>query len=203
MKALKIIAGVSGAIGLAVGALLIAVSIGLTTWIGRGDTVALPQVSVQTDDGYVILDEFDLMGETPDRFRWVDDFGRATISVRSDSGEDVFIGIANTSSIGSSLRTGDLDAGTWTVSDFGPQASVDWEVSEGPWSLVVTGPDSEALSMTIEAEVPASPLRGAAGLVGATGVAFAMFGGLLLWIGVRRESPTDPPSNPASVPATA
>ncbi len=203
MKAIKILAGVTGAISLMIGAVLIAVSIGLTTWIGRGDTVALPQVSVHTDDGYVILDDFDLMGETPDRFRWVDDFGRATISVRSESGEDVFIGIANTSSIRSSARSGVLEAETWTVSDFGPRASVDWDASEGPWSLVVTGPDTEPLNMTIDAEVPASPLRGAAGLVGATGVAFALFGGLLLWVGVRRETPTDPPSNTASVPATA
>ena len=203
MKPLKILAGISGAFILMIGAILIAVSIGFTTWIGRGDTVALPQVAVQPSDGYVVLDELDIMGETPEGFRWVDDFGSATISVRSQSGEDVFIGIAETDSISSSIRDGDLTAGMWTVSDYGPTATVDWDVAAGPWSLVVTGPDSEPLNMTIDAEVPASPLRGAAGFVGTIGVAFAAFGGLLLWLGLRRETPSDPPAQPSSVPATA
>ena len=202
MKPLKILAGVTGAFILMIGAILIAVSIGLTTWIGRGDTVALPQVTVETDDGYVVLDEFDVMGETPGRFRWVDDFGSATINVRSQSGGDVFIGIAETDSISSSIRAGDLPATTWSVSDYGPSATVEWDIAPGPWSLVVTGADAEPLNMIIDAEVPASPLRGAAGLVGTIGVAFAAFGGLLLWVGLRRETPSDPPAR-ATIPATA
>ena len=203
MKPLKILAGISGAFTLMIGAILIAVSIGFTTWIGRGDTVALPQVTVQTNDGYVVLDEFDIMGETPQSLRWVDDLGSTTISVHSRSGEDVFIGIAETDTISSSIRAGDLPATTWTVSDYGPSATVDWDITPGPWSLVVAGSGAEPLSMIIDAEVPASPLRGVAGLVGTIGVAFAAFGGLLLWLGLRRETPSDPPAQSTSVPATA
>jgi hypothetical protein len=203
MKPLKILAGVSGAFTLLIGAILIAVAIGFTTWIGRGDMVAFPQVTVETNDGYVIFDEVDIMGETPDGFRWVDEFGSATISVRSQSGESVFIGIAATDSISSAIRAGDLPAQIWTASDYGPSATVEWDVATGPWSLVVAGPDAQPLNMVIDAEFPAAPLRAAAGFVGTVGVAFAAFGGLLLWVGLRRETPSDPPAQTTSVPATA
>lgn len=199
MKILKAFAGVTGALALTMGAVMIAVAIGVTTWVGTGDTIELPQVAVETDDSFVIVEDIDLIGQTPDEFRFIDDFGAATITARSRTGEDVFIGVADTRSIAGLARTGDVDAAAWVASDYGPDATVDWDMESGAWSLVVAGPDLSPLDMTIDAVAPAAPFRAAAGIVGAIGSVFAVAGAALLWVALRRDGrPVHPPT-----PATA
>ncbi len=205
MKAIKIITGVTGAIAATIGVLLVAVSIGVASWVGRSETVDLPGIEVRTDRGAVVVEDFEIFDRS-DRVAFIDDLGDATITVRSPGGEEVFVGIADRSTVRSivgDLEIDGIENMSWVAADRGSTASVGFDFRQGEWSLVMVGPGAEALDLTIDAEVTAAPLRAAAAATGTLGAGIALIGGLLLWVALRREPRgTLPPSAPA-VPATA
>lgn len=205
MKAIKIITGVTGAIAATIGVLLVAVSIGVASWVGRSETVDLPGIEVRTDRGAVVVEDFEIFDRS-NRVAFIDDLGDATITVRSPGGEEVFVGIADRSTVRSivgDLEIDGIENMSWVAADRGSTASVGFDFRQGAWSLVMVGPGAEALDLTIDAEVTAAPLRAAAAATGTLGAGIALIGGLLLWVAFRREpGGTLPPTAPA-VPATA
>ncbi len=205
MKAVKILTGAAGTVAAMIGVLLVTVSIGVVSWIGRSDTVNLPQIQVQTDRGAVVVEDFEIFDHSH-RIAFVDGLGDATITVRSPGGEEVFLGIADRTAIRSVV--GDLDLArvediTWVASDHGSTASIAFDVRQGDWSLVMVGPDAEALNLTIDAEMTAAPFRAAAAVTGTIGAGMALIGGLLLWVALRRENRGTPPPTAPPVPVTA
>ncbi len=204
MKAIKILMGAAGTVAATIGVILIALSVGLVSWIGRSDMVDLPQIQVETDRGAVVVEDFEIFDRS-DRGPFVDELGDATITVRSPGGEDVFIGIADTGAI--HAVTNNLDLATvdhiaWVASDTGSTASIAFDMRQGDWSLVMVGPDAETLDLTIDAQVTAAPFRAAAGVTGTIGAGMALFGSLLLWFALRREHGDTPPTAAPPVPVT-
>jgi hypothetical protein len=205
MKALKILAGATGTIVLGIGVLLIAITVGMLSWIGRSDTVDLPQIQVETRETAVVVEDFELLGHR-DGLALVDDLGNATITVQSRGGDDVFVGIADRRQIRAMFSDPSVDMVqdiSWLAADRGKAPSLDFELRTGDWSLVMVGPGAESLDLTIDAEVTAAPFRAASAITGTIGAALTLLGGLLLWGALRRTPGGTPPPAAPPVPATA
>lgn len=203
MTFVKFFIGVLGAITIGVGAILVAVAVGLMTWVGTSDSVAIPEIHLTTSNGTVVAEDIAFLFEEA---RFVPDLGTASLRIRSTDGTPVFAGITDGLTADRFLMDG-VDARSqsfWLTSDHGAVAELAWDIQPGDWSFVVTG-DDEAIpaGVVIDGELGAAPFRLAAGTVGGIGFGAAMAGGLLLIVAfsLRRERVV--PAASARVPASA
>lgn len=180
MTLVKFFLGALGAIALGIGATLIAVAVGLLTWVGMGDTVVVPEIQLATSDGTVLAEEIDFLFEEA---RFVPDLGSASLHIRSTDGRPVFAGVTDRLTAQRFLGDG-IDAASqtfWLTADHGPVADLVWDIRPGEWIFVVAGTDgSVPTDIVIEGELGASPFRVAAGKVAGIGLGAGVAGALLL-----------------------
>lgn len=203
MTLVKLSLGALGALTLAVGAILMAVAVGLFTWIGSDESIAIPDVHMTTTDGMILADDIELLF---DDARFVPDLGTANLTIQTTDGTPVFAGITDQLTANRFLG-GDVDPrtqGFWLASAEGPVANLVWDIEPGEWSFVVVSEDGASpTSVIIGGELGAAPFRLAAGTVGGLGLVTLVAGGLLLLAAIglgRRRPPTTPHHSP--VPAT-
>jgi hypothetical protein len=203
MTLVKLSLGALGALTLAVGAILMAVAVGLFTWIGSDESIAIPDVHMTTTNGMILADDIELLF---DDARFVPDLGTANLTIRTTDGTPVFAGITDQLTANRFLG-GDVDPrtqGFWLASAEGPVANLVWDIDPGEWSFVVVSEDGASpTSVIIGGELGAAPFRLAAGTVGGLGLVTLVAGGLLLLAAIglgRRGLPTTPHHSP--VPAT-
>lgn len=203
MTLVKLSLGALGAVTLAVGAILMAVAVGLFTWIGSDESIAIPDVHMTTTDGMILADDIELLF---DDARFVPDLGTANLTIQTTDGTPVFAGITDQLTANRFLG-GDVDPrtqGFWLASAEGPVANLVWDIEPGEWSFVVVSEDGTSpTTVIIGGELGAAPFRLAAGTVGGLGLVTLVAGGLLLLAAIglgRRRPPTTPHRSP--VPAT-
>jgi hypothetical protein len=204
MSIIKFSLGALGAITLTIAAMLIAVAVGLITWIGSDDAVVIPEIHLATTDGKILAEDVDFLF---DESRFVPDLGTATLRIRSADGSPLFAGITDRLTADRFLGEG-VEPRTqtfWLASAEGSVADLVWDIQPGEWTFVVAGADGTLPSgIVIDGEVAAAPFRLAAGTVGAIGVATGVAGGLLLLSALslgRRRPPSSTPNR--RVPAAA
>jgi hypothetical protein len=204
MAIIKVSLGALGAVTVAVAAMLIAVAIGLITWIGTEDAIVIPEIHLTTIDGMVLAEDVDFLFEDS---RFVPDLGTASLRIRSADDSPLFAGVTDRLTADRFLGEGvdPRSQGFWLASAEGAVADLIWDIQPGDWTFVVAGSDGTLpSSIVIDGEVAAAPFRLAAGTVGALGVATGVAGGLLLMsalsLGRRRASA---PAPSRRVPATA
>lgn len=192
MAIVRFILGALGAVATTIGIVLIAIAIGLTSWIGDDEMVDLPEIHITADEGTIVARDLGLLWDDPD---FGTDFGRIDLRLRTGNGSPVFAGITDRN-VADSIVVTDVvagDQGIWVVSDRGSTARVAWDVEPGDWSLVVAADDGDEI--IIDGEVTAAEFRLAAITVGGIGVASAVAGGLLLVVaftaGRRRSQPVE------------
>lgn len=195
MAIIKFSLGALGAITLAVSAMLIAVAVGLITWIGSEDSVLIPEIHLATTDGMILAEDVDFLFEES---RFVPDLGTASLRIRSADDSPLFAGITDRLTADRFLGDG-IDPrtqGFWLASAEGRVADLVWDIQPGEWTFVVAGTDGTLpAGIVIDGEVGAAPFRLAAGTVGGLGVATGVAGGLLLMSAIslgrnRRSSST-------------
>ena len=196
MAIIKFSLGALGAITVAVAAMLIAVAIGLITWIGSEDAVRIPEIHLATTDGMVLAEDVDFLFEES---RFVPDLGTASLRIRSADDSPLFAGITDRLTADRFLGEGvdPRTQGFWLASAEGAVANLVWDIQPGDWTFVVAGTDGKLPSgIVIDGEVAAAPFRLAAGTVGGLGVATGVAGGLLLMsalsLGRSRRSSSAP-----------
>ena len=204
MGIIKFSLGALGAITVAVAAMLIAVAVGLITWIGSEDAVVIPEIHLETTNGMVLAEDVDFLFEES---RFVPDLGTASLRIRSADNTPIFAGITDRLTADRFLGEG-IDPRTqafWLSAAEGRVAELVWDIQPGDWTFVVAGSDGSLPSgIVIEGEVAAAPFRLAAGTVGGLGVATGVAGGLLLMSALslgRRRPPAKTSS--ARIPAAA
>lgn len=204
MTLVKFSLGTLGAITVAVAATLVAVAVGLLTWVGSDDAIQIPELHVPTTNGMILAEDIDLLFEEA---RFVPELGSASLRIRTTDGSPVFAGITDRLTAERFLGEGvDPRAqGFWLASAEGATANLDWDIEPGDWTFVVAGDDGlSPASIVIDGELSAAPFRLAAGTVGGLGIATGVAGGLLLvaalGLGRRRSSA---PSRPTPTPVTA
>ena len=204
MAIIKFSLGALGAVTVAVAAMLIAVAIGLITWIGSEDAVVIPEIHLATTDGMVLAEDVDFLFEES---RFVPDLGTASLRIRSADDSPLFAGITDRLTADRFLGDGvdPRSQGFWLASAEGQVADLVWDIQPGDWTFVVAGSDGTLPSgIIIDGEVGAAPFRLAAGTVGALGVATGVAGGLLLVsaLSLGRRRPSAPTAS-RRIPATA
>lgn len=206
MAIVKFSLGALGAITVGIAAILVAVAVGLFTWIGSSDAIEIPEVHLTTSDGMILAEDIDFLF---DEARFVPDLGTASLRIRSTDGTPLFAGITDALTAERFLGDGvDPRAqGFWLASAEGETADLVWDIQPGDWTFVVAGDDGLSPStIVIDGELGAAPFRLAAGTVAGLGVATGVAGGLLLvaafGLGRRRPSRSTP-SQTARVPAAA
>ncbi len=204
MAIIKFSLGALGAITVAVAAMLIAVAVGLITWIGSEDAVVIPEMRLATSDGMVLAEDVDFLFEES---RFVPDLGTASLRFRSADATPLFVGITDRLTADRFLGEGvdPRSQSFWLASAEGAVADLVWDIQPGDWTFVVAGTDGTLPSdIVVDGEVAAAPFRLAAGTVGGLGVATGVAGGLLLMsafsLGRGRSSSSAPSRR---IPATA
>lgn len=200
MSIVRFFIGALGALAATVGAVLVAVAVGIGSWVGTADRVAIPTVHVATDQPLVIRDVDLLLGDRS----VVPDLGSVSLRFRSEHGRPLFAGIAPTSTVDGFVASGGGAAASqtfWVTSDEGTSAVVDWEIQPGAWSVVVAGADE---GLVIDGDLTAAPFRTAALTVGAIGAGAIVAGGLMLVaaFSLRRRPVTTMPVDDAPVAAS-
>ncbi|HVR31760.1 MAG TPA: hypothetical protein VMS74_03525 [Acidimicrobiia bacterium] len=204
MSIVKFSIGVLGALTVAIGATLVAVAVGLFTWVGSGPSVQIPETHITTTNGMIVAEDIDFLF---DDARFVPDLGTASLRIRTADGGAVFAGITDQLTADRFLGA-DVDPSTqgfWLASGTGDVADLVWDIQPGNWTFVVAGTDGlTPSSIVIDGELSAAPFRLAAGTVAGLGVATGVAGGLLLMaaFGIGRNRPPAP-TRAARVPATA
>lgn len=189
MTPLKIASGFFGAVALAVGIPLIIASVAMFVLAGTSDTVSLPEVHVDVDEGHLVAEDVNLFIENDVR-RFMPDLADVRLTATSLDGSPLFVGIASESS-------GD----GYLVSDEGTVASVAWDVTPGRWSFVlIDGTPADGIDALVEARVPAAPIRIAGALTGGFGILATATGALLLGAAFSTRRPR--PAVPVPAPAT-
>lgn len=204
MAIIKFSLGALGAVTVAVAAMLIAVAVGLITWIGSEDAVAIPEIHLATTNGMVLAEDVDFLFEES---RFVPDLGTASLRIRSADGSPLFAGITDSLTADRFLGEGvdPRTQGFWLASAEGAVADLVWDIQPGDWTFVVAGTDGTLPSaIVIDGEVAAAPFRLAAGTVGGLGVATGVAGGLLLMaaLSLGRGRPSSAAPN-RRIPAAA
>ena len=92
MAIIKFSLGVLGAITMAIAAMLIAVAVGLITWIGSEDAVVIPEIHLSPTNGMVLAEDVDFLFEES---RFVPDLGTASLRIRSADDSPLFAGITD------------------------------------------------------------------------------------------------------------
>lgn len=205
MALVKFSLGVLGGVTLAIAAVLVAVSVGLFTFVGSSDAIEIPDVHITTTDGTILAEDIEfLFGDA----QFLPDLGTANLRIRSTDGTPVFAGVTDRLTAERFLADADdpRRLGFWVASAEGPTADLAWDLDGDQWTFVVAGADGVAPGeVVIGGTLAASPFRFAAGTVAGLGVATGIAGGLLLLASVRlgrRRGPVAPtPRRP--VPATA
>jgi hypothetical protein len=199
----KVFLGALGAVAIGIGVILVAVAVGLLTWVGTNDTVVLPEIYMATEDGTILARDIEFLFEDA---RFVPELGSASLRVRSISGEPVFVGV--TDHLTASRFLGDgisaPDQSFWLVSDQGVVADLAWDMKPGNWTFVVVAEDgSSPTEIAIEGELGAAPFRFAAGTVATLGLGAGVAGGLLLLVAVAagRTRTVKAPTPRRKVPA--
>ncbi len=203
MTLVKLSIGALGAVAIGIGVTLIAVAVGLLTWVGSDDSVMIPEIHVTTADGRIVAEDIEFLLADP---RFVPDLGTATLRLRAADGSPVFAGITDSLTAGRFLEDGShpSEQSFWLTSDHGGEATLTWDLGAGEWTFVVAGDDGIAPDQIVVAgELAAAPFRLAAATVGALGTAAAVAGGLLLTVAfglgrTKRQPPVEP--RPAPVP---
>ena len=191
MAIVRFLIGGLGALAATVGIILIAVAVGLMSWLGPDETVELPEIHVTAVDGRVVARDLDFLWDEP---RFAPDLGSVDLRLRAADGGPIFAGIAHAGD----LDDDDLirgvaseDDAVFVVSDSGSVARVRWEVEPGEWSLLVVADEGDEI--VIDGEITAAEFRLAAVTVGGIGIAAAVAGGLMLIValtsGRRRNVP--------------
>ena len=204
MAIIKFSLGALGAVTVAVAAMLIAVAVGLFTWIGSEEAVVIPEIHLATTNGMVLAEDVDSLFEES---RFVPDLGTASLRIRSADDSPLFAGITDRLTADRFLGDG-IDPrtqGFWLASAEGPVANLVWDIQPGDWTFVVAGSDGTVPSaVVIDGEVAAAPFRLAAGTVGGLGVATGVAGGLLLMaaLSLGRGRPSSSAPN-RRIPAAA
>ena len=194
MAIVRFIIGALGAVATTIGIVLIAIAIGLTSWIGDDDMVDLPEIHVVADGGTIISRDLGLLWNDPD---FGTDFGRIDLRLRTGDGTPVFAGIADRTTADAIMSADSVstDQTIWVVSDRGSTAQVAWDVQPGDWSLVVAADEGD--EVIIDGQITTDGFRLAAITVGGIGLAAAVAGGLLLAVaftaGRRRPEPAETP----------
>ncbi len=184
MTLVKLFIGALGAVAVAIGVILFAVAMGLLTWVGSDDTVALPEIYLVTDNGTILSHDIEFLFQDA---RFVPGMGTASLRVRSINGESVFVGV--TDHLTASRFLGDgvsaPDQSFWLASDQGVVADLAWDIQPGNWTFVVVSEDGSApTEVAIEGQLGAEPFRFAAGTVAMLGIGAGVAGGLLLLVAV-------------------
>lgn len=207
MAIVKFSLGALGAITLGIAAILVAVAVGLFTWIGSSDAIEIPEVHLTTSGGVILAEDIDFLF---DEARFVPDLGTASLRIRTTDGDPVFAGITDRLTAERFLGDGvdPRSQGFWLASAEGDVANLVWDIQPGDWTFVVAGGNGISPStIVIDGELGAAPFRLAAGTVAGLGVATGVAGGLLLVaaFGLGRRRPAAPSSSRPStrVPATA
>lgn len=177
MAVVRFIIGALGALATTIGIILIAIAVGLTTWIGADETVELPEIHITATDGTIVAGDFDFLWDEP---RFAPELGRIDLRLRTSDGSPLFAGIGNRLDVDRLVFTeGDpSESAVWIVSDEGDVARVQWDAEPGDWSLFVAADDGDEI--VIDGEVTAAEFRLAAITVGGIGVASAVAGTLML-----------------------
>ena len=203
MTLVKLSLGALGALTLAVGAILMAVAIGLFSWIGSDESIAIPEVHLTTTDGMILAEDIELLF---DGARFVPDLGTANLTIQTTDGTPIFAGITDQLTA-SRFLGGDIDPrtqGFWLASAEGSVANLVWDIEPGEWSFVAVNEDgARPTSVIIGGELGAAPFRLAAGTVGGLGLLTLVAGGLLFMASIglgRRRTPAV--SHHSAVPAT-
>jgi hypothetical protein len=157
-----------------------------------------------------------------------DGFSRVRIQVHSDRDARVFVGVARSHDAFLYLQDSRHDVITdFDLAPFRPQyrttrgdeppadpakqsfwvasatsegrdATLDWKVESGPWTLVVMNPDSTpGVTATVNAGAQIPLIGKAAWIVTAAGLLVAALGGLLLALGLRRRRQPSSPDGSA------
>ncbi|HSJ27701.1 MAG TPA: hypothetical protein VLB67_05775 [Acidimicrobiia bacterium] len=205
MNIIRFLLGALGAITLGIAAILVAVAVGLFTWLGTDEKVTIPEIHVSTSEGHIFAEDIEVLF---DQARFVPDLGTANLRIRTEDGTAVFAGITDrlTADRFLSGSADPRDQAFWLTRGEGAVADLIWEIRPGQWTFVVVGEDGVAPStVVIDGEIAAAPFRLAAGTVAGLGLATGIAGAFLLLaaggLGRRRSSP---PAAPASAfPATA
>lgn len=206
MAIVKFSLGALGAITIGIAAILVAVAVGLFTWIGSSDAIEIPELHVTTGDGMILAEDIDFLF---DEARFVPDLGTASLRIRSTDGTPLFAGITDRLTAERFLVNGvdPRTQGFWLASAEGEIADLVWDIQPGDWTFVVAGDNGLAPStIVIDGELGAAPFRLAAGTVAGLGVATGVAGGLLLVAAIglgRRRTAASTPSQSARVPAAA
>lgn len=207
MTIVKFSLGALGAITLGVAAILVAVAVGLFTWIGSSDAIEIPQVNLTTTDGVILAEDIDFLF---DEARFVPDLGTASLRIRTTDGAPLFAGITDRLTAERFLTEGvdPRSQGFWLASAQGEIANLIWDIQPGDWTFVVASEAGLSPStIVIDGELGADPFRLAAGTVAGLGVATGVAGGLLLVaafeLGRRRPVAPSSPRPSTRVPATA
>jgi len=203
MTFVKFSLGVLGAVTMIIAAILVAVAVGLFTWIGSDDAVQIPEIHLSTANGMILAEDVDFLF---DQARFVPDLGTANLRIRTTDGTAVFAGVTDQLTADRFLGDGidPRDQGFWLASANGSVANLVWDIQPGDWTFVVAGEDGlAATNLVVDGELSAAPFRLAAGTVGALGVATGVAGGLLLIsaFGLGRRQP--PTRRPHPVPVAA
>jgi hypothetical protein len=204
MAIVKFSLGALGAITIGIAAILVAVAVGLFTWIGSSDAIEIPEVHLATTNGMILAEDIDFLF---DEARFVPDLGTASLRIRSSDGTPLFAGITDRLTADRFLGDGidPRDQTFWLASAQGATADLVWDIRPGDWTFVVaTSNGLTPANIVIDGELSAAPFRLAAGTVGGLGVATGVAGGLLLVAAIglgRRRPPT--PSRPIRLPAGA
>jgi hypothetical protein len=200
----KLTIGLLAAIAIAAGATLIAIAVGLLTWVGTEESVMIPEIHVPTTDGMILAEDIEFLFADA---RFVPDLGTAMLRVRSADGTRLFAGVTDRLTAERFLGDGvdPADQGFWLTSDRGTEAALMWDLEPGTWTFVVVGEGGATpTQIVIDGEISAAPFRLAAGTVGALGTAAAVAGGLLLvvTVGLGRGGPPPAPAGTRRTTAT-
>ena len=202
MGFVRVSLGVLGGVTVAVAAVLVAVSVGLFTFIGGAETIPLPDVRVVPVDGRLTAEDISSLF---DDGRFVTDPGTVSLTIRNADGTPVFAGITDRLTAERFVDGDPRRLGLWLATAEGNEADLTWDFSGDDWVFVVADADGSAAGeVFISGTLAASPFRLAAGTVAALGVATGIAGGLLLLASARlgrRQPPSTTTPSPVAVGA--
>ncbi|MFP5332125.1 MAG: hypothetical protein ACLGHX_07205 [Acidimicrobiia bacterium] len=196
MRLARFSLAVLGGVTVTVAAILIAVSVGLFTFIGGADTIEIPSVRVTPVEGRIDADDIAFFF---DQGRFVPDVGTARLTIRNPDGTPLFAGVTDQLTADRFIDGDPRRYGIWLATAEGASADLAWDLQGDDWVFVVSNADGTVpAQVVVGGSLAASPFRLAASTVAGLGVATGVAGGLLLLaaarLGRRRPDHTVPPS---------
>lgn len=191
MRIFKLLTGFAGFVMVGVAIVSLVAGVFLFSWSSGSDGA---QVAFAVDSAERVAVVGDLEGRDEDwGFRSsisIDDNDLVRITPEFDASvtvtgtQPLFIGIGPANDVRRFVDDGSLlpaDQDFWVASASGTDVDLDWNLEEGNWAAVLMNLDGSAgIDATVEAELPAAPLRVVGGLASVAGLGIAIVGGYLM-----------------------